>query len=542
MQPLDFLTPCRRFHHLPGSGLFLAICLLAAELSPLAEAEEASESRFWKGPDATRENGWLRLHSMEADERFQPMALTRFEAGDEPEWVEVSFEAEVGPLGPHSIYGVELRSESSDYWYRSYRVFRPEDLQGGRFRAQFVAPGQDLDLRLAIGLQGIGDLRVRKIELRSQPVRLPEVEAVEVAPSDPPFEPIGLCQHISRVGEHTWFRTGEDVRTGIQRLKESNAQWYRTGAGFGSLFPKSSDEVSETFWRRQQLVDQVAIEAGLTPFVQVTGTSAWAAVEGEFEPWWGAPPEMKAWEEYVRFIAEHYKDSCRYFEIGNEADWKFFLGTPEQFAERFIAAAKIIKGIIPDARIMGPGLAGDGVNNVWTFHENTAEDDPSQVTLNRLSEPFFMEKILEAGIGPWLDIPTIHFYEEDAVAALDKINRFCDILDRHGMGDRPVWVTEAGYFYSSHAREGFRQRQAQFLEDLFTLVPQHPRVEKVFWWHLGGYPHAEPQRKGGRDLPFLGSLINQDYEPYAAFGTMTTLPQDQPRTVIPALRDLGPED
>jgi hypothetical protein len=159
-------------------------------------------------------------------------------------------------------------------------------------------------------------------------------------------------------------------------------------------------------------------------------------------------------------------------------------------------------------------MAGDGINKIWR---------------GQTTEPFYLEKLMNAGVGPYIDIASIHFYEEDVFAALDKIDRFCEALDQYGLGDRPVWITEAGYGFASVNQAGYRARQAQFIKEMYGTLMLHPRVEKLFWWHLGGYPYVVPETD--RHQAFLSRLINNQYEPWPAYTEFKNLEKPAVRRV-----------
>lgn len=469
--------------------------------------------------------GWARLQKAVPGGDYSPVAQAGLTGTGEPQWITLDCEVRAEESGERSVYLVRIESVESDYWFMQQRAFRPSDLKNGRFAAAFAVPGMNLSLRLSVGIQGTGDLSVRNLTVRRIRAELPSGKTAPVSAQDLPFSPVGLCQHMERTGEHLWFKDDSAIDRGLDLMKEAGVQWVRVGAGFGSVFPRAEGVADREFIRRLDQVCDGAIKRGMQVYVKIVGTAKWSAVSGDFKPWWGAPAQMDPWCDYVRFVADHFSGRVRYFEVGNEPDWHFFLGTAEQFAEQFIAAAKILRKRIPDVRIIGPGLAGDGVN--MGFVEDAAE-------------PFYLQKLFDAGIWTYLDILSMHVYEEDLFASVDKVNRFCDVLDANGLADRPVWVAEAGYSYSSHKRPGFRERQAVFLRDLFSVLPQHPRVEKVFWWHLGGYPHAEPQVESGRDLVFLASLINCNLVPEPAYEALKDLKKGEERTLIPELRELNP--
>lgn len=83
------------------------------------------------------------------------------------------------------------------------------------------------------------------------------------------------------------------------------------------------------------------------------------------------PTDFKKWSDICVHIIRHYNEgwangfhwNIQYWEIWNEADlnqddmWK---GTPEQYFDLYVTAAKTIKEACPDVKVGGPALAGYG--------------------------------------------------------------------------------------------------------------------------------------------------------------------------------------
>jgi len=75
-----------------------------------------------------------------------------------------------------------------------------------------------------------------------------------------------------------------------------------------------------------------------------------------FHKWTDA--QWTAWENWVRALATHFKGRVRDFLMWNEPDTGRAQSTPEVIARQNVRTAKVIKSVIPDARIGAFGYAG----------------------------------------------------------------------------------------------------------------------------------------------------------------------------------------
>lgn len=187
---------------------------------------------------------------------------------------------------------------------------------------------------------------------------------------------------------------------------------------------------------------QMALAKGARDITLVLwGTPTWAAasLNSNDAPWLGpgsaSPPASAAdWEDYVRHVVQRYAGQITAYEIGNEPNlaW-FWRGTPEQLADLFSRAARIIHEIDPLAIVVAPAPLISSARDAKSF------------------QPYF--KAL-ADSGAAVDVLAFHWYP----GSLDP--RALDVdwtavrraAAASGLPALPIWVTEAAYQDTGHTR------------------------------------------------------------------------------------------
>jgi len=265
--------------------------------------------------------------------------------------------------------------------------------------------------------------------------------------------------------------------------------------------------------------DAVLNKAVATPIVTLfsmqyaSATPPWAEGPGAFRPVLG-----DAARDYVETVVRRYGDQVRYWEIGNELDhWRISdpgdrrhppakrppHNPPKGFSPnaqgRFVASvAAIIRQHDPDAVILMPGMGGLSayVLDTWL--------------------PGFV-----AGAGTdGFDVVSYHFYGPWR-ALKDRRGRLKMALDRLGVGDKPVWLTETGS--SSQPSLSARPRPATTPQTQAADVFQRAMVawgagdQAVFWHTL----RSSKPRPGNRWRGF--GLKDSDGKPKLAYGSFALL-------------------
>jgi hypothetical protein len=218
--------------------------------------------------------------------------------------------------------------------------------------------------------------------------------------------------------------------------------------------------------------------------------------DGGQTPYTGAG--FQAYARYARAILDHYGNQISAVEVWNEYNGSFAKGpaTADRagtYAKMLHVAYQAIKTVRPDLVVAGGATSG-------------------------VPLPYF-EKLFRAGALDNMDAVSIHPYRmdgapegiENQVAALRKL------MERHGGGTKPIWVTEIGWPLRTAEVRGEltidEPTQAKFLVRACALLAS-AGVARVYWYVFND----------DRSTPGMGLLQgDRAHTPRAAYAAMKTL-------------------
>jgi hypothetical protein len=188
------------------------------------------------------------------------------------------------------------------------------------------------------------------------------------------------------------------------------------------------------------------------------------------------PTDMKDLADFLEAFWDRYApggqtDIITAIEIMNEPNTNRLLANDyAKYVEFGRVVYEVTKRKAPGVKVVGISMSG-GMHNWWA------------------------KGVLEAGLGQYMDVASIHIYEVDmphgsGVSVARKFNEFKQILRNHDLGDMPIWDTEIGY-PSDIRRDGVIIPQ----EQLNHLYAQHPDYKEVVPWVVG-----RGWRPGAEDL------------------------------------------
>ncbi|MGC2720531.1 MAG: glycosyl hydrolase, partial [Candidatus Acidiferrales bacterium] len=138
----------------------------------------------------------------------------------------------------------------------------------------------------------------------------------------------------------------------------------------------------------------------------------------------GPPNDMGEWKKYVRTVAERYNGKIHIYEIWNEPDkTESWTGSVDTMVSMVREASRILKEVDPSITIVSPPPTGPkGVN--------------------------FLQQFLAHGGGQFVDVIGYHFYvaENPPEAMVPLIRQVKSIMNQNGIGNKPLWNTEAGWY------------------------------------------------------------------------------------------------
>jgi hypothetical protein len=200
------------------------------------------------------------------------------------------------------------------------------------------------------------------------------------------------------------------ARFGTLRLWDSGTSW--------TLL-----EPVKGVWNWQPLDTWVAAaEQHRVPDILLTlgQTPPWASTNPDDVNYVGAgapapPANIQDWRDYITAVAQRYKGRIRYYEIWNEPnDPTYYTGTVAELAQLTAEAYRILKAVDPGNTVLSPAAF----------------------------QPGYLDQLLQAGIGPNVDMIAFHFYETPPEATAAAIANVRLVMARNGAAAIPLWDTE----------------------------------------------------------------------------------------------------
>lgn len=210
------------------------------------------------------------------------------------------------------------------------------------------------------------------------------------------------------------------------------------------------------------------------------------------------PPCEEDWRAFVRMLVERYQDKVRCWEVWNEANTGFWLGTPAQYAALLRQAYEEIKAADPGATVSIAGTAGVALD--W------------------------IRDVVSAGAGPYMDVVSLHPYMQPAppeylLPGLLRARTFTETElppRADGKSGRELWITEMGYHTLGNERAIPERDQAWFLTRAMVQA-MAAGVRRFFWYEFadGGVSPYDQEANFG--------IVHKDLTPkpaYVAYATM----------------------
>lgn len=216
---------------------------------------------------------------------------------------------------------------------------------------------------------------------------------------------------------------------GCNLLREDGVSWYLSQ-------PSEKEKIDLSLM--DKCLNNIT-ERGMKLMWIIGGSTDWALNDKYAEAGkgrgWQYPPKKEYWDARIKAIAEQYKGNKNIiYEIWNEADWEFFMGTEEEYFELLDSACEIIKGIDNNAFVIPSALVSS-----WETSHN-----PQIFAKNSMKYFAKYKELLQKGL---IDTLNIHdhslFKEEGMFASRDRRN---NRLERAGYENEVtgIMVTEAG--------------------------------------------------------------------------------------------------
>jgi hypothetical protein len=212
-------------------------------------------------------------------------------------------------------------------------------------------------------------------------------------------------------------------------------------------------------------------------------------------------PDARAFGEFARVVAEHFKGRVDRYSIWNEPNWKTWLGplksAPALYRALYTRGYAAIKQADPSAKVL--------IGETSPFERAGFSTAPlaflRQVTcVNRKYRRVrSCAKLKADGYAhhpyDFAHRPTYRYPGADNVTigtlrrltrALDRMSR-AGVLRRNGGGRMPVYLTEYGYFATGHRALPVKRR-TRYLQQGFSIALRNPRVKSQLQYLLVSPP------------------------------------------------------
>ena len=190
-------------------------------------------------------------------------------------------------------------------------------------------------------------------------------------------------------------------------------------------------------------------------------------------PVWAAAPYtddgFDGYANYAKYILSHWGDRIKHVEIWNEYNGNFARGpangSPLVYREMLKRAYRAIKEIRPDVKVYSCSTIGIPLDWIETVFEDGGIDHCDGVSVHPYG------------------------YTTPPEDLIPRIEALRALIRKHNNGrDKPIWVTEQGWYLTTDAKErkGNRQAiteaaQARYLARSWVVFLGHG-IERIFWY------------------------------------------------------------
>ena len=268
------------------------------------------------------------------------------------------------------------------------------------------------------------------------------------------------------------------VKRTLEMVREMGANWIVEFFPWAYVEPNRPGEGK---WDHSDMVIRHATAQGLKVIARLGYVPQWARPD-DTTPLYLDEEHYADFGNYVYEFVQRYRDEVDTIVIWNEPnlslEWGFRPVDPVAYTEMLRVAYTRAKEANPDVQVLGGALAP------------TLAPPGSEWGMDDLD---FLQAMYDAGAAPYFDALAVHAYggkfPPDEPAAPDAINfarteLVRDLMVANGDGDKPVFITEAGW--NDHPRWTRAVRPAQRIEYTVRaydkVLNEWPWAEVLAFW------------------------------------------------------------
>lgn len=171
----------------------------------------------------------------------------------------------------------------------------------------------------------------------------------------------------------------------------------------------------------------------------------------------GIPRDMNDWRTFVQTVATRYKGHIHLYEIWNEPDRpRDWVGDTDTMISMVRDAAQILKQIDPSITVLSP----------CPTYPNGLK---------------WLNGFLQKGGSQYVDVIAYHFYvakgapPENVIPLIQQVR---GMMQKYGVGDKPLWNTEAGYLGDTFLPD---DQQAAYVAR-FYILNWAAGIPRYYWY------------------------------------------------------------
>jgi hypothetical protein len=319
----------------------------------------------------------------------------------------------------------------------------------------------------------------------------------------------------------------------IQMAADAGFHWLRQEFPWEDIeihgkgdFEDRRHEPHRSAWKKYDEIVETAERAGLELIIRISNPPEWTRSAGA-EPGTFAPPDdVQDFADFVSAVVSRYKGRVRYYQLWNEPniypEWGNFAINPEAYTELLKAGAEAARAADPDVVIIAGALAAT---------INVQPDDPAPA--NSLSDLLFLQRMYDAGAGPYFDIMAVQGYGlwsgptdrrmHPRVLNISHHQFIRDLMVKNGDAHKPIWLAEMNWNAAPadvEPRYGrvTPQQQAAYLPLAYERVMNEwPWIGVANAWYL---KRASDEWEAARKPEAYFQLLQPDFTPLPVYESM----------------------
>lgn len=277
----------------------------------------------------------------------------------------------------------------------------------------------------------------------------------------------------------------------VEMAREAGFGWIRQEFTWEDIeihgkgdFEDRRHEPWRSAWDKYDEIVDLAEANGLGLIVRISNPPEWTRARG-MEPGSFAPPDNpQDFADFVFALVSRYKGRITYYQLWNEPniypEWGSYPISPEEYTALLKAGAEAARRADPSVVIIAGALAA-------TINLQPAAEAPA----NSLSDLIFLQRMYDAGAGPYFDIMAVQGYGlwsgptdrrmHPRVLNIAHHQFIRDLMVANGDAGKPIWLAEMNW---NAAPEGVEARYGRVSEEQQAryLPMAYARIESEWPW------------------------------------------------------------